>query len=340
MEKISRYKWRAQSFPWNCSHIIPSALVTHPETLQNYNLTDMAQVILITGASTGFGALMARSLAKSSAKNIVYAGMYSHGGDVQQYEDEITSFNQEHSTDLRTVPLDLLSQDSCDNAVKQVLSTTGGKLDVVIHNAGHMNYGPAEAFTAEQYLRLYDVNVVGTQRLNQAVLPHMRQQRSGHIIWISSSSVYGGKSPMLGGYFAAKAAMDSLAQTYARELHPWGIETTIVVPGVFTKGTNHFADAMQPGRSSVANEYNEGPTGWIVEQTMVGTAGVVPEDADPQIVADEVVKATEAPRGSKPYRLYADAANDGCEIGASVIDRLGNEFYRRFGLEKLLKVSI
>ena len=87
----------------------------------------------------------------------------------------------------------------------------------------------------EQYLQLYDINVVGCQRLNQAVLPHMRSKRRGHFIWISSSSCYGAKSPMLGGYFAAKTAMDSLAQTYARELHLWGIETSVVLPGLFTK---------------------------------------------------------------------------------------------------------
>ena len=80
---------------------------------------------------------------------------------------------------------------------------------------------------------------------------------------------------MLAGYFAAKAAMDSLAQSYARELHPWGIETTIVSPGVFTKGTNHFADAMQPGFPDVAKEYEDGPTKGVSEQNMTGTAGVV-----------------------------------------------------------------
>ena len=295
----------------------------------------MAQVYLITGASTGFGALAARALAQ--AGHTVYAGMYSHDSSTQTYTSEAAAFSKEHNCDLRTVDLNLLSQDSINAATHHILSTSG-KLDAVVHNAGHMHFGPAESFTAEQYMRLYDVNVVGCQRLNQAVLPHMRARRRGHLIWISSSSVYGAKSPMLAGYFAAKAAMDSLAQSYARELHPWGIESTIVSPGVFTKGTNHFADAMQPGVQEVAKAYEEGPSKGMSEQTMEGTAGVVPEDADPVVVAEALVELAGMQRGRKPFRMTADPVDDGGKEVAAVVDRMGADFYRRIGLEKYLKV--
>ncbi|KAK5167535.1 uncharacterized protein LTR77_007234 [Saxophila tyrrhenica] len=300
----------------------------------------MPQTYLITGAGTGFGALAARALASSPAKPTVFAGMYSHDSNTAPFEADLATFNTQNSTDIRPIPLDLLSQSSCNAAVSTILSTTSGRLDAVVHNAGHMNYGFAESFTAEQYLRLYDVNVVGAHRLNQAVLPHFRTQRQGHLIWIGSSSVYGGKSPMLGAYFAAKAAMDSLAQTYARELNPWGIESTIVSPGVFTKGTNHFADAMKPGLEGVAREYEDGPTKGVGEQTMEGTAGVVPEDADPVMVAEALVRLSEVPRGEKPYRINVDPGQDGSEEGARVVDRNGDEFYRRLGLEGLLKVKM
>jgi NAD(P)-dependent dehydrogenase (short-subunit alcohol dehydrogenase family) len=300
----------------------------------------MSQVYLITGASTGFGAIAARALATTKAHHVIFAGMYSHSGSTQQYEEDIVAFNKSHNADIRPVALNLLDKDSCDAAVQHVLHSTGGKLDVIIHNAGHMNYGPAESFTPEQYLRLYDVNVVGAHRLNQAVLPHLRKQRSGHLIWISSSSVYGAKGPLLGGYFAAKAAMDSLAQSYARELNLWGIETTIVQPGVFTKGTSHFTDAMKPGRKDVEKEYEDGPTKGVSEQNMEGTLGVAPDNADPQMVADAVVQVSETPRGQKPYRVTVDPVEDGARQAAAVSDRFGEDFYRRLGLEKLLKVSM
>ena len=151
---------------------------------------------LITGAGAGFGALSARALA--TAGNIVYAGMYSHTGDFSKYDADAKAYAKEHSVNLRTVPLDLSKQDSPSAAVRYILDQAG-RLDAVVHNAGYMNYGPSEAFTPEQYLSLYGTNVMGTQRLNLAVVPYMRSQRKDHLIWISSTSVYGAKGPWLGG---------------------------------------------------------------------------------------------------------------------------------------------
>lgn len=152
----------------------------------------MPDVYLITGAGSGFGALAARALAKVGYT--VYAGLHANDGKLGPADDDAKAFAKGHHVDLRTVSLDLLKQDSCNDAVSTILKATG-KIDAVVHNAGHMNYGPGEAFTPEQYLALYDVNVVGAQRLNLAVLPHMRARRSGHLIWISSTSVYGAKGP-------------------------------------------------------------------------------------------------------------------------------------------------
>ena len=83
-----------------------------------------------------------------------------------------------------------------------------GRIDVVIHNAGHMSFGPAEAFTPEQFAELYDINVLSTQRVNRAVLPHMRRRGAGLVVWVSSCSTRGGTPPYLSPYFAAKGAMD------------------------------------------------------------------------------------------------------------------------------------
>jgi NAD(P)-dependent dehydrogenase (short-subunit alcohol dehydrogenase family) len=135
--------------------------------------------------------------------------------------------------DLRAIELDVLSQESVDAAIKTIISENG-RLDVVIHNAGHMVFGPAEAFTPEQLAQLYDTNVLSTQRVNRAALPHLRAQEKGLIVWVSSSSTRGGTPPYLAPYFAAKAAMDALAVSYAGEMARWGIETSIIVPGAFT----------------------------------------------------------------------------------------------------------
>src|ERR1700688_522587 len=101
--------------------------------------------------------------------------------------------------------------------------------------------GPAEAFTPEELAELYDVNVLSTQRVKRAAVPQLSKQRNGLVVCASRSSYAFGSPPYLAPYFAAKAGMDALAVIYARELTLWGIETSIVVPGAFTGGTNHFA---------------------------------------------------------------------------------------------------
>ncbi|KAM0265169.1 hypothetical protein ACHAQJ_000322 [Trichoderma viride] len=294
-------------------------------------------VYLISGASTGFGAMAARAIAKRG--HTVFAGMYSHSGNTQQYEDAISQYAKEHKVDLRAIPMDLLSQDSVDSAVNSVVRSTG-RIDAVIHNAGHMCWGPSESFGAQQLLQQYDVNVVGCQRLNQAALPHMRKARSGHLIWICSSSTYGGKSPMIGPYFAAKAAQDSLAQSYAHELAPWGIETTMVSPGVFTTGTNHFTDAAHPELANIVVEYEDGPTKGMGQDVMTGMASVIPPDADPSIVADALAELSDIPRGKKPFRMFPDPVADGGDVGALIVDNNKVNIYRRFGLEKYLQVQL
>ena len=114
--------------------------------------------------------------------------------------------------DARAIELDVATQASADAAVQNIVADRGG-LDVLIHNAGHMVFGPAEAFTPEQLAELYDVNVVSTQRVNRAALPQMRKQGNGLVVWVSSSSAAGGTPPYLAPYFAAKAGMDALAES-------------------------------------------------------------------------------------------------------------------------------
>jgi NAD(P)-dependent dehydrogenase (short-subunit alcohol dehydrogenase family) len=216
----------------------------------------MKKVIVITGASSGFGALSARALAR--AGHTVYASMRETTGRNAEQVAEVEKYASTRGVDLRAIELDVGSQGSCDLAIQRIV-TKHSRLDVVIHNAGHMVFGPAEAFMPEQLAELYDINVVSTQRVNRAALPQLRSQHQGLMVWVSSSSAAGGNTPYLAPYFAAKAAMDALAVAYARELTRWGIETSIVVPGVFTGGTNHFAHSGAPADKARAAEYEAGP---------------------------------------------------------------------------------
>ena len=293
----------------------------------------MKKVIVITGASSGFGALTARALAK--AGHIVYASMRETKGRNAPQVKEIERYATEHSVDLRPIELDVSSQESCNGAIQEIIEKNG-HLDVVIHNAGHMVFGPAEAFTPEQLAELYDVNVLSTQRVNRAALPQLRKQKRGLVVWVSSSSCAGGTPPYLAPYFAAKAGMDALAVVYARELTRWGIETSIIVPGAFTGGTNHFAHAGSPADKARVGEYEAGPYKGFADDVLKGFSSIVPPDANVEGVADAIVKIVDAPFGKRPFRVHYDPTQDGAEVVNMVCDRVRAELLRRIGLHDVL----
>jgi len=244
-------------------------------------------------------------------------------------------FAKENNVDLRPIELDVASQASADAAIQKIVSDNG-KLDVVIHNAGHMVFGPAEAFTAEQLAELYDVNVLSTQRVNRAALPQLRKQKNGLVVWVSSSSAAGGTPPYLAPYFAAKAGMDAMAVVYARELTRWGIETSIIVPGAFTGGTNHFAHAGAPADKTRVAEYEAGPYKGFADDVLKGFSSIVPPDADVSAVAEAIVKVVDTPFGKRPFRVHVDPTQDGAEVVNMVCDRVRAELLRRIGLADLL----
>ena len=294
----------------------------------------MNKIVIVTGASSGFGRLSANAVARSG--HTVYASMRETSGRNAPQVAELQKFAKDNNIDLRAIELDVQSQESVDRAVTKIISAHG-QIDVVVHNAGHMDFGPAEAFTPEQLAELYDINVLSTQRVNRAALPHLRKQRKGLVVWVSSSSTRGGTPPYLSPYFAAKAGMDAMAISYAGELARWGIETSIIVPGAFTKGTNHFAHAGSPADKARAKEYSEGPNANIPDVALKGLAALEPADADPSTVADAIVKVVDMPFGKRPFRVHIDPSQDGAEIVNGVADRVRAELLRRIGLEDILR---
>lgn len=289
------------------------------------------KIVLITGASSGFGRLTAESLAR--AGHTVYASIRDVAGKNAQNAADMAAMPD---IDIRPIELDVQSVDSTNAAVAKIIAESG-RIDVLVHNAGHMMYGPAESFTPDQFAQQYAVNVLGTQRVNRAVLPHMRNARSGLLVWVSSSSVAGGTPPYLSPYFAAKAAMDTLAVQYARELARFGIETSIIVPGAFTKGTNHFANAGSPADKDRLAEYeNDGPYKGFGERVQTAFANIVPDDADVQGVADAIVEIVDTPFGKRPFRVTYDPTQDGADVSFAVIDRIRAEMLHRVGLSDLL----
>jgi NAD(P)-dependent dehydrogenase (short-subunit alcohol dehydrogenase family) len=281
--------------------------------------------------------LTSNALAQSG--HTVYASMRETAGRNAPQVADVATYAKEQGVDLRGIELDVSTQPSVDAGIAKIIAAHS-RLDVIVHNAGHMVFGPAEAFTPEQLVQIYDVNVLSTQRVNRAALPHMRKRGQGLLVWVSSSSAAGGTPPYLSPYFAAKAGMDALAVQYARELSRWGIETSIIVPGAYTRGTNHFAQAGKPADQARVAEYEAGPYARFGEQIQEAFGKIMPDDADPGAVAGAIVCVVETPFGERPFRVHIDPSEDGASVAFAVIDRVRNEMLNRMGFSDLLKPRV
>lgn len=291
--------------------------------------------ILITGAATGIGNLTAHAL--GAAGHTVYASMRDVAGRNASHAQELIDAAKQHGQDLRVVELDVTSESSAEAAVRTILGETG-QLDVVVHNAGHLFVGYVEAFTAEDVAHLFDINTIGVHRVNRAVLPHMRERRSGTLIYVgSTTSVI--VPPFLGPYVASKTGADALAQVTAYEVGQLGIETTIVMPGPFTQGTEHFPNASHATDYARAEAYAELDP--MVARNEEATEGLFPAgvDAHPRAVAEEITRVIGLPAGSRPFRTVVDFSEAGVDEVNQVMRKAQEQFVTRLGFGELLQVK-
>ncbi|MFJ1253301.1 SDR family oxidoreductase [Cupriavidus sp. CuC1] len=299
--------------------------------MQNAN----QQVIVVTGAGTGIGKLSAQALAE--AGHIVYATMRDVQGRNRDRADELRALAKSRHIQLHPLELDVLSQESADAAAAAIVREQG-RIDVVMQNAGHLVVGPAEAFTPEEMMRVFDTNLFGAQRVNRAALPYLRKQEAGLMLWVSSTTTKGGFPPFMGPYGAAKAAMDSLAVTLAYEIARFGIETSIVVPGAFTRGTAHFPSAGKPADSATAAAYRR--YDGVMDQIGERLSALTPDHADPRAVADEIVRIVGLAAGTRPMRSVIDFVGDGAREVLEVSERVRIEFAKRIGMADLLQAKV
>lgn len=283
-----------------------------------------ANRVLLTGAGTGIGALASISLARAGHR--VFASMRDPDGRNADKAQALVDATKDATGTLSVLELDVLSDQSPVDAVSRVEHEADG-LDVVVHNAAHLLVGVTEAFTPDEVLRAFDVNAVGALRVNRAVLPVMRRQESGLLVWVGSGTTRA-IPPFLGPYTAAKAAFDAFAESTAWDVAMYGIET-ILMPGVFTHGTAHFPNAAFPADTERTAAYDKiapylASIGRDTERLMVG--GV---SADPQIVADEIVRVVGLPAGQRPRRTVADGSDYGAEIANGAAEELRLRLARR-----------
>lgn len=201
---------------------------------------------------------------------------------------------------LRTVALDVQSEESVQAAVATVLAEAG-ELDVVVDHAGHLAIGYVEAFATDDVGHLFDVNVLGGQRVNRAVLPYLRDRARdrarGTLLYVGSTSITDA-SPFLGPYVASEAAFDATAQAMRYEVVPLGIETAIVMPGPFTRGTSRSPNASRASGESVA--HGHAALDPLVARDLEATNSLFEPGVDPGpvTVAEEITRILALPCGT------------------------------------------
>jgi NAD(P)-dependent dehydrogenase (short-subunit alcohol dehydrogenase family) len=279
------------------------------------------QVVLITGSSTGFGRLFAETVARKG--HTVFATMRDPGGRNAKNASEIRTLAEKDSLPIHVLGLDVTNDASVERAVDAAVAKAG-RIDVAINNAGYYLSGLEEAVTTEQAQRLMDTNFFGPVRVNRAVLPHMRRQRSGVLMHISSGA---GRVilPSAGFYCASKFALEALAEAYSYELAAQGIESVIVEPGQYeTPVFGNTVTAADEARTSTYGAVKEIPA--KINAALSSTAG------NAQEVADAVLRIIETPAGERQLRYFVGPQNFGVDEINALSKQVQANVLEAFGL--------
>lgn len=289
----------------------------------------MSKKVLITGANGGFGRLTVESLLSKGHK--VAATMRNVDSKNKAAADELKALG------AFVVELDVTRDDSVNAGVAKAIELLGG-LDVVVNNAGVGVVGMQEFYTSADFTHLFDVNVVGVQRVNRAALPFLRKQNNGLIIYVTS--ILGRMvMPFYGPYNATKFALEALAENYRVELSGFGIENCIVEPGGFP--TTFFSNIIPASDTSRVESYGDFMN---VPQQMAEGFGAAMQNAPgqkPEIVADAIVGLIEAPKGTSKFRTVVDAMGMGTPIEPynENLEGIMNGLYSAFHIDGMLKVK-
>jgi NAD(P)-dependent dehydrogenase (short-subunit alcohol dehydrogenase family) len=283
-------------------------------------------VVLVTGASSGFGKLIAETLARKSFQ--VFATMRNVNGKNAAAARELRELAKRESVALHVLELDVTEDSSVERAVGEAAAQYG-RIDVLVNNAGFGVTDLVEAVTMSQAQRQFDVNVFGILRMNRAVVPHMRRHRSGLLLHVSSGA---GRVviPGMGLYCASKFAMEALAEAYRYELASQGIDSVVIEPGAYA---TPILEKLEQGEDPARKE-GYGETAKIPERI---TQQIASSRSNPQEIADAVLRIIETPDGERAVRYRVGPGAGGVEAINEVCARVQAQFMEAFGIAEETK---
>ncbi|TDQ11526.1 SDR family NAD(P)-dependent oxidoreductase [Pedobacter metabolipauper] len=236
--------------------------------------------IVLTGTSSGFGLMTAQTLAKAGHQ--VYATMRNIHTSNAGAAQKLLQWADEHAVFVKIIELDVTSEESAVQAIDKIASDCNNQIDVLINNAGMGFIGLSETLSAAQTNQLFQINVIGADRMIKAVLPYFHKRKQGLIISLSSVTA---RQPVvtMGVYSATKSAIDTLSAVYHYELRSSGIDVSIVQAGAYP-ATDILTKQLVPAHPEMLSLYSEGIQEY--QKRVLGAFIPKEEHADPQEVAD------------------------------------------------------
>lgn len=283
--------------------------------------TARQKTVLITGATDGLGRAAALLLAQRGYR--VFAA-----GRSAEKRAQLDALAQEKKLPLETLQLDVCDDTSVERAVSEVF-TKAGAIDYLINNAGVNFTAAVEDLRLEDWRRQFETNFFGVLRVTQAIVPHMRERRSGRIVMMSSVSGFV-TAPTQGAYSSSKFALEAMSNALRLELYPFGVQVILIEPGYIVTGIQQAALELS---KPYLGQMNTGPYAPLYARFFASVTGArAKSKSSPDDCARVILGAMEAPSPKVRYlvtqlahvakwckRLLSDKAVDAA-------------FRRRFGI--------
>jgi NAD(P)-dependent dehydrogenase (short-subunit alcohol dehydrogenase family) len=285
--------------------------------------------VLITGIAGGFG--------KPTALALLAKGHAIAGTVRNRAGRNAATVVELEAAGAQIVEMDVTDRASTDAGVAEAIAALGG-LDVLFNNAGIGSYGIQELMSPDEMTRVFDVNVMGVQRVMRAALPHLRAQGRGTVLY-TSSLIGRIATPFYGTYSASKWALEAIVECYRTELSGFGIESCIIEPGAMP--TAFFDGMIAPKDAEREAQYGE-----FAQVPAMAAAGLAqmlaatPEQR-PERIAEAVVALLEMPFGKKPFRTVVDHTGVGPQIERynDVLHDVTRTVMTNFGIAQMLDLN-
>jgi NAD(P)-dependent dehydrogenase (short-subunit alcohol dehydrogenase family) len=281
---------------------------------------DKQPVAFVTGASSGFGLLTSVALAGEGYRVVASMRNLDNRGRLEAAAKEASVTDR-----IEIVQLDVTDFSAAETVIQDVLHRYG-RIDLLVNNAGYAAGGFTEELVVEEWRRQFETNFFGLVAVTKAVLPSMRERRSGKIVNISSISGRIG-FPSMGPYVASKFAVEGFSESLRLEMLPYGVHVVLIEPG------SYKTDIWSKGLGAITIDPNS-PYVKEMKAILKYVNQVVDTASDPDVVIRQIVQAAKS-----PYPKLRYPVGKGVKLGMVLKNVLPWKWWERMVTKRFWKES-